>query len=70
MRVSLIGMGGAGTELAPAAIGRLEEAELILGAARLLAALPSAGAKTAEAVRAHEIEYTLRFDAASLQPAE
>ena len=64
MRVSLIGMGGAGTELAPAAIGRLEEAELILGAARLLAALPSAGAKTAEAVRAEDILELLRHSGA------
>ena len=55
MRVSLIGMGGAGTELAPAAAQRLREAELIVGAARLLAALPDNHAQTAQAVRAEEV---------------
>lgn len=55
MKVSLIGMGGAGTELSPAAMQRLREAELVIGAARLLAALPSSGARTAEAVRADDI---------------
>ena len=60
MRVSLIGMGGAGTELTPAAIRRLNEAELIVGAARLLEALPSAGAKTATAVRPDDILELLR----------
>ena len=55
MRVSLIGMGGAGTELGPAAAQRLREAELVIGAARLLAALPVRPVRTVPAVKAEEI---------------
>lgn len=56
MKVSLIGMGCCpGEHLLPAAAERLREAELIVGAPRLLAALPQHGARTAEAVRAEDI---------------
>ena len=60
MRVSLIGMGCGGAEqLLPAAAERLREAERIVGAARLLAALPPHAADTVSAVRPEEIEAAL-----------
>ena len=65
MKVSLIGMGCCpGEHLLPAAAARLREAELILGAPRLLAALPEHGARKAEAVRAEEILSVLRASGA------
>lgn len=53
-----------GEHLLPAAAERLREAELIVGAKRLLAALPEHGARTAEAVRTEDILSVLRVSGA------
>ena len=66
MRVTLIGVGGAADTLTWEAREALERAELVLGAQRLLDALPPrAGQRRAAAVRAEEIAGILRRGAAA-----
>ena len=64
MRVTLVGMGCTGSDLLPEAEEAIARAELIVGAGRLVYALPSTTVETVVAVRAQEVATVLRHSRA------